>query len=274
MGHRADLLDVDGAARRGRHSLRFAADLHSRPEGARKYLTFVSHELNNTLAGVLLNLHLLRKQVTAGCVDRDAVGDLLDAATQAVQDTVAAARRFLHAERARGTGGPPDPAPVHLAEVARRMTLQFSAEAAMHGVALAVEVPDDAVVVSNRQLILLVLQNRVGNAVKSSGRGTVRVGADVDELTGIAEALWVSDEGPGIAQEQLDHVFTPVHRGPGADGQAAKGQSADRAGNAGNGIGLAIAAEAAALLGARLAVESRPGAGTTFFLTFPGEGKQ
>ena len=232
-----------------------STDLLPHPDVARKYLAFVSHELNNNLGGVLLLLHVLRKQFAADCVDRAAVADMLDTASQVIQDTVSATRRFLHVERARHAAGRPDSEPVRLFELARRMTLQFAAEAEMKGLTLANDVPANATVVSNRELILLVLQNLVGNAVKFSDSGTVRIGADVDPATGATSALWVSDQGPGIAGGQLTHIFT-------AFGRAAT------CGATGVGLGLTVAAEAARLLGARLKVESRPGRGTTFYLAF------
>jgi signal transduction histidine kinase len=139
------------------------------------------------------------------------------------------------------------------------MTIQFAAEAEMKGITLAADVPADATVVSNRELILLVLQNLVGNAVKFSDCGTVRIGGEVDPGTGLASTLWVSDEGPGIAAEQLTHIFKAFGR-------------AEAGGTTGVGLGLTVAAEAARLLGARLTVESRPSRGTTFYLAFAHNG--
>ena len=237
-------------------------------DGTRKYLAFVSHELNNNLGGLLCCLNLLRRQVRADDIDRHAVGDMLDNATQIVQDTVLATSRFLHVERARHKGTPPDPAPVRLHELARRLTVQFSPQAQHKGLTLRFDVPRDAAVVSNRELIFLVLQNLVGNAIKFSHKGTVRIGADVDAETNTVTALWVSDEGPGIPPHYLVHIFRAFRRGtPDAD-------TADEAASvsqfpAGMGLGLTVANEAARLLGARLKVTSLPDRGATFLLVFP-----
>ena len=230
-------------------------ELFPHPDATRKYLAFVNHELNNNLGGVLLSLHVLRQHAAVGNLDCAAARDMLDTATQVIKDTVAAARRFLHVERARH-GGPPEITPIRLLDLARRMTLQFAAEAYLKGITLTSSVSADAVVVGNRELILLVLQNLVGNAVKYSASGTVCLGADVDEPTGAVEALWVSDEGCGIDREQLAHIFSAFGRG-------------ESHGATGVGLGLIVAAEASRLLGARLTVESHPGRGTTFYLAFP-----
>jgi len=91
--------------------------------------------------------------------------------------------------------------------------------------------------------------------VKYSSGGAVRVGfdggADVD-----CPVLWVSDEGPGIAPEHIEHVFEMYKRG------TAHGKK-------GLGLGLAIASQAAKLLGAGLTVESQVGVGSTFRLALP-----
>jgi signal transduction histidine kinase len=132
---------------------------------------------------------------------------------------------------------------------------------------VAVEVPAGAVVHSDRELVTLVLQNLVGNAVKYAARGTVRIAAephgDADATaggnTGGNAGGWtlaVSDEGPGIAAEQLGVIFDAFRRG-------------DVHGQGGVGLGLTIAARAAKLLDAVLTVESLPGAGSTFRLALP-----
>ena len=50
---------------------------------------------------------------------------------------------------------------------------------------------------SDGELLTLVLQNLVGNAVKYSSRGDIRVGFGKDAQSG-DPVLWVLDEGPGI----------------------------------------------------------------------------
>jgi signal transduction histidine kinase len=237
-------------------------------DGTRKYLAFVSHELNNNLGGLLCCLRVVRKQIDDDNIDRRGMLDLLDNATQVVQDTLSATRRFLHVERARHAGAPPDPAPVWLHELARRLTLQFAPQVQQKGLALRSDVPPDAVVVSNRELIFLVMQNLVGNAVKFSHAGTVRIGADVDVKSGRIAALWVSDEGPGIPPEQLVHNFRAFR--PGNPDPAISDEVAGTSPSPGGiGLGLTVANEAARLLGARLKVMSLPDRGATFSLVFP-----
>jgi signal transduction histidine kinase len=95
----------------------------------------------------------------------------------------------------------------------------------------------------------------VGNAVKYSTRGIVRIGAKRRR----EDQHWVlsiSDEGPGIAKEHLARIFDAFRRG-------------DAHGQPGVGLGLAIASQAAKLLGAELTVESSVGVGSRFRLILP-----
>jgi signal transduction histidine kinase len=103
-----------------------------------------------------------------------------------------------------------------------------------------------------------ILINLVDNAVKFSPSGArVRVRAQGDR-TGLR--IDVDDQGPGIATEDLPHVFDRFYRGRNSDAAA------------GSGLGLAIAKNLARLHGGDIAVRSQPGRGSTFTLSLPATG--
>jgi signal transduction histidine kinase len=102
----------------------------------------------------------------------------------------------------------------------------------------------------------MVLKNLVGNALKFTPRGTVRV---VAERAGAGVRLTVSDTGIGIPAEELPHLFEPFRQ--------AHGQVSRRAGGAG--LGLYIVRRLIDLLGATIVVESVPGQGTSFAIELP-----
>jgi two-component system sensor histidine kinase KdpD len=67
----------------------------------------------------------------------------------------------------------------------------------------------------------------------------------------------VVDQGPGIAVAEQERIFLPFYRAPGAPAHA------------GSGLGLAITKGFLELNGARIAVESQAGRGTTIVVEFP-----
>ena len=97
-----------------------------------------------------------------------------------------------------------------------------------------------------------VLANLIENALKFSPEAT---NAHVRITTTRQEAIVrVVDQGPGIADAELERVFEPFYRGDQRSGA---------------GLGLAIARGFAAANGGRVWAESRPGQGATFALALP-----
>lgn len=98
-----------------------------------------------------------------------------------------------------------------------------------------------------RQLVVNLVTNAT-DAMTGTGRLTVSVGGD-----GEAVLLQVADTGPGMSKDVLDRLFEPF--------LTTKPQ--------GTGLGLAIVKRIAVEHGAEIAIDSRPGSGTTFKLRFP-----
>jgi signal transduction histidine kinase/CheY-like chemotaxis protein/HPt (histidine-containing phosphotransfer) domain-containing protein len=108
-----------------------------------------------------------------------------------------------------------------------------------------------------------VLVNLLGNAVKFTPRGEVRVELSVRSLgDGRCEAHFaVVDTGIGIPADELDRLFVAFDQ---LDGSLARQQG-------GTGLGLAISRRLTELMGGRIWVESTVGEGSAFHFTLPGE---
>jgi signal transduction histidine kinase len=112
----------------------------------------------------------------------------------------------------------------------------------------------DAVLRADPDRVLQVLGNLAGNAVKfTPAGGCVRLALRAQDGYAVFS---VSDTGPGIAPDQLPHVFEQFWQ-------------ADRAGRHGTGLGLTIAHGIVQAHGGRIWVESVLGEGTTFHFTIP-----
>lgn len=132
----------------------------------------------------------------------------------------------------------------------------FHAQAAGGAVRLGCEVaPGLPPVRADRARVLQLLSNLLGNALKHTPRGgavTLSAAADGEG----AVRLTVRDTGPGIAPDDLPHVFDRFW-------QARRGAAG------GLGLGLAIARAIAEAHGGRIWAESREGEGSAFHFTLP-----
>jgi signal transduction histidine kinase len=106
-----------------------------------------------------------------------------------------------------------------------------------------------------------VLVNLVGNAVKFTEEGEVRIVVRVRHSPPAAPTLCVcvSDTGIGIEASQIERIFAPFAQ---ADGSITR-----RFG--GTGLGLSISRRLAELMGGTLLVRSQPGQGAEFTLEVP-----
>jgi signal transduction histidine kinase len=131
------------------------------------------------------------------------------------------------------------------------------------GVTLRVDAAADRIpVTTDGEKVLQVLHNLLSNAYKFTAQGSVTVG--VRALTEGDESLveWsVADSGVGIPPEALEAVFDEFRQ---VDGSSTRLYG-------GTGLGLALSRALARLLGGRITVESRPGAGSTFRLLLPAQ---
>ena len=233
-----------------KEQLRAAGEVQSR------YLSYLSHDLRNNLNGCTLMLEVLRQRLEGLEGFAEDVQDIASV-QRSVSETIAGMDRILQAERLRRESIRPKAAPVDVHALAQDVARQASRQAEHKGIKVAVEIPAGAAVESDRELITLVLQNLIGNAVKYSHGGTVTVSATKrDDPVWDGWQISVTDQGPGIAQHHRERLFEAFARG-------------ETHGQPGVGLGLAIAAQAAKLLGGRLSVDTEVGAGSTFYFTLP-----
>jgi signal transduction histidine kinase len=143
---------------------------------------------------------------------------------------------------------------------------QAAAGARRAGVAVDERVPTRKVLVRHdAALVGQAVANLVANALKFTARGG-SVLVSVQLLSTGAATVTVRDTGVGISSDELPRIFDRFYRG--TEGLAA----ANRAARAtGSGLGLAIVKSIVDMHAGRIVVESLPGEGTSFALTFPAD---
>jgi signal transduction histidine kinase len=147
------------------------------------------------------------------------------------------------------------PQAVELRTLLEPVVERFVSLSSAHPVHL--EVPADVVVEADPRLLEHVIENLLANVAKHTPAGTNVTVSGV--VTGERARIEVQDEGPGIAADDLPHVFERFYRGG----------EPDRRTSSGLGLGLALANEVVRLHGGQLDVMSEPGVGTTFSFEVP-----
>ena len=121
--------------------------------------------------------------------------------------------------------------------------------------------PIPATMRTDAEKLRQVLINIIGNSIKFTEQGGIRVLTRLNRASGLLE-IEVVDTGIGIPRDQLERVFRPFTQ---ADYSMTRRYS-------GTGLGLTISRRIAELLGGTLTVESEIGSGSIFKLTIdPGE---
>ncbi|MFY9512451.1 MAG: ATP-binding protein, partial [Rubrivivax sp.] len=140
--------------------------------------------------------------------------------------------------------------------LAAEVLAQLQPLADAKGLALQLEVPPGLATRGDRRKLYQVLLNLVGNGIKFTATGSVRLqaGAEAGSLR-----LQVQDTGIGIAPEHLARVFDAFQQVDGALNRVHEG----------TGLGLYLCRKLVALMGGSIAVTSTPGRGSCFSVTLP-----
>jgi len=150
-----------------------------------------------------------------------------------------------------------------LQQAVRRFQAAFDARGVRAVISLEEDLPELEI---DRARIVQVLDNLLTNALVHGGEvHTITVeAARMDGASGKlpALAIRVSDDGRGIASEEMDRIFDRLYR-------VEDSGRPKEAGRPGSGLGLAISRRIVEAHSGRITVASQAGAGTTFTMILP-----
>ncbi len=153
--------------------------------------------------------------------------------------------------------------PVNVAQLVKDATSFATVMAKNKGLDLDVSVPRDLPdILGDHKRLRQVLVNLVGNAVKFTQTGGVSVQAVLerpDDRQDVTLRVFVSDTGPGIAEEHRGRIFERFTQGDSSSSRKAGG----------TGLGLAIAMGIVREAKGEITLDSELGTGSTFALILP-----
>jgi signal transduction histidine kinase len=213
----------------------------------------VFHELNNALTPILNYAKLGLRNPDPAYRER-ALKQIIESAERAT--TISRGMLGL----ARLGTGPAQREPADLSQLVKEVVLLVNKDLAKHRVRLEVKVsgnPRARVEPAQIQQVLINLLINARQAMPQGGVVRLRAGT---AATGRRVEISVSDNGVGIAPEDLRRIFEPFYSTKSAP---------DSAGQGGTGLGLAVCRDIIEAHHGRIRAESRPGQGSTFTIILP-----
>ncbi|TCC53018.1 HAMP domain-containing histidine kinase [Kribbella capetownensis] len=248
---RVPVTGKDEVARLGHAFNAMAESIQQHDHQRKAMVSDVAHELRTPLANI--KGYLVASEDGVVPLDRELVTSLLEETgllehlVADLQDLALADAGMLRLHRA----------PRDLSELAQQVVSAHRPAAETAGVALTADVPDSAPASVDSARIRQALGNLVSNAIRFTPSG----GQVVLGVRRVADGynLTVTDNGTGIADKHLPHLFDRFYRAE---------QSRNRT-TGGSGLGLAITKHLAEAHGGRIAVTSSPGNGSVFSIWVP-----
>ncbi|HTP10689.1 MAG TPA: PAS domain-containing sensor histidine kinase [Anaerolineae bacterium] len=220
-----------------------------------EFVARISHELRTPLAIVQLHLALL---ATGKPEKRQQYLDILRRETQRLRVLI---EDLLKINQLTSDVIEIEPHAADLNQLIETHLYAWSELAAQHYLEfetdLAADVPSAWI---DPELIAQVIAQLLHNAINYTAQGTIKLFTSQRQQNGrVWATVSVADTGPGIAPDELPHIFERFYRGRAAADYKTPGV----------GVGLSISRDIISLLGGHITVESKVMRGSTFTLWLP-----
>jgi signal transduction histidine kinase len=223
----------------------YADRLHHLVERDREFNADVSHELRSPLTVITGATELLLAQPDLDEKVRTRLLRIARAARQSADITTA----LLHLVRAE-QGIDKDSAAQNVGKIVHEVVHLYEPLVGNKALALRVEEEDRVSVIAPESVVAVTVGNLIGNAMRYTAEGEVVITIGNGRVR-------VDDTGPGIPEEELEHVFERHYRGQNISGKGA-------------GLGLAIVKRLCELYGWSIHFSNRPAGGLSAELRFFG----
>ena len=219
------------------------------------FLSNMSHELRTPLNSVIALSSVLKKKLKNNIPEEEY--SYIDVIERNGKQLLELINDVLDISRIESGRLEIETSEIHIDELIRGMVTLIEPQARQKNIRLFAKTEKDLpTLTSDGNKIRHILQNLIGNAVKFTEKGEVKVSAFVrnDYLH-----IRVKDTGIGIAEDQLPFIFDEFRQ---VDSSTSRKYG-------GTGLGLSIAKKYAHMLGGTIEVRSKPGQGSEFTLLLP-----
>jgi two-component system sensor histidine kinase SenX3 len=219
----------------------------------RDFITNISHELKTPITALSLNSDALLEVKN----EPDQVVRFADRIKQQAGRLNDLVQEIINLSKLQDADPLDVARNVNILDVVKEAIDQCETNAEARKISINLEKEDAAIVLGNRDQLVMAVHNLIENAINYSSQGTnvtivVEVIEDIVEIT-------VKDQGIGIAQSEIDRIFERFYRVDPARSRA----------TGGTGLGLSIVKHVAQNHGGEIKVWSAPGVGSTFSLRLP-----
>ena len=220
-----------------------------------EHLAFVAHDLRSPLSAIAMAAKLLERTVPDVAKDERAatllktmhrnVSHLNSLVVKVMQEEANLKAKVNERVERRE---------IKLRALVEVLVSDLGPLAAASNLSLINKVPEELTAFADANMLTLIFQNLISNAIDYTPNGEVIIGAqNIKESASIE--CWVSDNGAGIPADRLEKVFDKLETDPNK--------------KSGMGLGLAIVKQFVEAHGGEVAVDSELGQGSTFRFTLP-----
>ena len=217
------------------------------------FISVISHELKTPVALIKGYVGTLRREDATW--DRSIIQDSLAVIEDEADRLTELIENLLDASRLQAGALKINLADVNLEECAQRIVTRFRTQSSQH--TFEVEFPPNfPIILADEDRLEQVFSNLLSNAIKYSPQGgEIRISGQVRAEQVV---ICVSDQGPGVAPEDIPHIFDRFYRA-----------SAAARNTKGAGLGLYLARAVIEAHHGRIWVDPRPGDGARICFALP-----
>lgn len=216
------------------------------------FISVISHELKTPVALIKGYVGTLRRDDARW--DRAIVEESLSVIEDEADRLGKLIENMLDASRLQAGGLSIKRTDVFLPDLVNRLAKRHQTQSSFHEI--IVDLPEDfPIILADEQRLDHVISNLISNAIKYSPKGEIRISGQIRPDVVI---ICVSDQGPGIAAEDIPHIFDRFYRAP------------DMARNSrGAGLGLFLTRSIVEAHGGQIWVDPESGKGARICFSLP-----